>query len=73
MTEIAIPNARRIAALPFRFAGSRLSWIFSRLLLWQQRAEERAQLAAMDQRMLKDIGVSRADVAREASKAPWQA
>jgi uncharacterized protein YjiS (DUF1127 family) len=31
----------------------------------------RRQLAAMDQRMLSDIGMSRLDALREAGRAPW--
>lgn len=31
----------------------------------------RRELAAMDDRMLRDIGISRADALREADRAPW--
>jgi uncharacterized protein YjiS (DUF1127 family) len=31
----------------------------------------RRQLAAMDDRMLRDIGISRADALREADRLPW--
>jgi uncharacterized protein YjiS (DUF1127 family) len=31
----------------------------------------RRQLAAMDDRMLQDIGISRADALREADRLPW--
>ncbi len=43
------------------------------LLLWQDRARQRAHLASLDHRMLRDIGLSRADVAGEASKPFWRA
>lgn len=36
------------------------------VLSWQERARQRYHLEAMDDRMLKDIGLSRADVEREA-------
>lgn len=39
-----------------------------RLLLWQQRARERRELLAMDERLRKDIGISALDVWREANK-----
>jgi len=42
-------------------------------LAWQSRAAERAQLAAMDDRMLRDVGLSRADVMRESTKPFWSA
>ena len=41
------------------------------LLRWQERARQRHLLMAMDERMLKDIGLSRADATREASKPFW--
>jgi uncharacterized protein YjiS (DUF1127 family) len=42
---------------------------------WLRRAlhavESRRQLAEMDERMLADIGISRADALEEAGRAPW--
>ena len=46
--------------------------VFTKLLVWQERARERAVLGEMDDRMLKDIGLSRADIVREASKPIWR-
>lgn len=43
------------------------------LVLWQDRARQRAHLASLDHRMLRDIGLSRADAAGEASKPFWRA
>ncbi|WP_270938611.1 DUF1127 domain-containing protein [Falsiroseomonas oryzae] len=44
-------------------------------LAWLARAlhaiETRRRLAEMDDRMLKDIGITRADALQEASRAPW--
>lgn len=42
------------------------------ILVWQERAAERAHLAALDDRLLKDIGLSRADVERETSIPFWR-
>ena len=39
---------------------------------WFARAHERRMLLQLDERMLKDIGVTRADVAHEASKPFWR-
>jgi uncharacterized protein YjiS (DUF1127 family) len=43
------------------------------LLTWQERAAQRHALATLDARMLRDIGLSRADVQREAAKPFWRA
>ena len=43
------------------------------LLAWQTRAAERGQLAAMDDRLLRDVGLSRSDIERERSKPFWTA
>ncbi len=43
------------------------------LPLWRDRARQRAHLASLDDRMLRDIGLSRVEVAREASKPFWRA
>lgn len=46
--------------------------ILTKLVDWQERAEQRHHLAEMDERMRKDIGVSYADVLREADKPFWR-
>ena len=43
------------------------------LLIWQERDRQRHALAQLDARMLKDIGLSRAEVALELRKPFWQA
>jgi len=63
-------------AAPASFIG-RLSQGFGRIvtgiLEWQERAEQRAHLAGMDERMRKDIGITQADALREADKPFWKA
>lgn len=39
---------------------------------WQDRARQRRHLAELDDRLLRDIGLSRADVEAERRKLPWQ-
>jgi uncharacterized protein YjiS (DUF1127 family) len=39
---------------------------------WQERRRQRRKLAAMDEYMLRDIGLSRADVEHETHKPFWQ-
>jgi len=50
----------------------RLSYLLrrsaNRIHRWAQRAEQRRQLREMDEHMLKDIGLSRADVQRIAGR-----
>lgn len=41
------------------------------LRCWREVARERRQLAQLDGRMLKDLGLTRADVEREAGRPFW--
>ncbi len=43
------------------------------LLTWQERDRQRRALAQLDARMLKDVGLSRVEVAMELRKPFWQA
>jgi uncharacterized protein YjiS (DUF1127 family) len=76
MTSYAPPAALESAgpgtaarAMPRLRAG--LTSLVLRLLRWQELARERRALAAMDDHMLKDIGLTRADAAREAGRWFW--
>ena len=40
--------------------------------LWRQRARDRALLARFDSRMLRDIGITPADVMREINRPFWR-
>jgi uncharacterized protein YjiS (DUF1127 family) len=42
------------------------------ILTWAERARQRRALQALDEWVLKDIGLSRADVMREYEKSFWQ-
>jgi uncharacterized protein YjiS (DUF1127 family) len=42
-----------------------------RVLAWQDRARSRRQLANLDDHLLRDIGISRADMTREVGKPFW--
>lgn len=50
-----------------------VSGIFDRLYTWQSRAQQRAHLAALDTRLLKDMGISQAAAGAEAAKPFWRA
>jgi uncharacterized protein YjiS (DUF1127 family) len=42
------------------------------LLEWDRRLRQRRHLHELDDRALADLGLSRADIAREAEKRFWQ-
>jgi uncharacterized protein YjiS (DUF1127 family) len=44
-----------------------------RLLAWHEVARQRRALLGLSDRMLKDIGVTRAEAEREASRPFWRA
>ena len=50
-----------------------LGRFWSLILQWQERAGQRHALAELDDRMLKDIGLNRAEVAHEIDKPFWRA
>ena len=56
-------------------ARPRRHWTLQALdtfLEWRERARQRHALARLDDRMLRDIGLSRADVYREYRKPFWR-
>ena len=60
-------SGREFARTLQRFAAQ----VLATVLEWQERARQRYRLAELDDRMLKDIGLTRADVANEVSKSFW--
>jgi uncharacterized protein YjiS (DUF1127 family) len=54
-------------------SGSSLALLWETLKLWRRRAEEREELARMDERSLHDIGLSRSAVYAELHKPFWRA
>ena len=63
-TDIATSFGHFVFTLPHRFA--RL------LVVWQKRSEQRRHLKTMDKRLLKDVGMTQADVRHETAKGFWQ-
>jgi uncharacterized protein YjiS (DUF1127 family) len=47
-------------------------WVSSTLRQWRRRSREREQISRMDERMLKDIGITRAEALRLSSKPFWR-
>ena len=56
-----------------RFSPFDLTQIRQTMATWLRRARTRRQLAAMDNWMLQDIGISRSAALYEASKPFWRA
>ncbi len=48
--------------------SSRLVAALDAVLAWQERARSRRQLRQLDERMLRDIGLSAADVERQCAE-----
>lgn len=61
--SLQLRTTRRLAAIP------RLRSLFQ---LWRRRARERRELARLDHRDLRDIGLSRLEVYDEISKPFWR-
>ena len=49
-----------------------LTRLLNRIALWQERARSRRALQQLDDRMLRDVALSRSDVERECGKFFWQ-
>ena len=58
---------------PLRGVGRGAAWLLEVVLVWQDRSNQRLLLRQLSDAALKDIGVSRLDAEREASKPFWQA
>ena len=69
-TRIAPGRARRRAI--GGSLGRALNVVRAMLQGWRKRSRERAELARLDDRMLRDIGITRGDVWREINKPFWR-
>ena len=68
MTDLALHQARRRV-------GDLALWLrraADLLLTWHERARQRRQLRTLNDHMLRDIGLTRADVLAESSKPFWR-
>jgi len=66
---------RRFSPVPHRGRGA-MSGIAGRVLArvreWRRRSHDRAELAKLDDRMLRDIGLTQADAEFLSSKPFWR-
>jgi uncharacterized protein YjiS (DUF1127 family) len=58
---------------PRRFTGGELNVWAGIIRTWLQRSRQRRALAELDDRMLRDIGVTRSRARREVEKPFWSA
>ena len=69
-SPLAPVSSSRIEFLPVlnRFA----TVLVEQLYAWQDRVQQRTQLASLEDHLLKDMGISRADASRESAKPFWR-
>lgn len=72
MTTRSLHTASRAPAAPALSAAGILERAADTLIAWLQRDRDRRALMALDDRLLKDIGVSRRDVDAEIAKPFWR-
>jgi len=79
MSTFELRSTRAGARDPLRALAASRRWTrrvrgaVQLLQVWRERARQRRQLECLNDRMLRDIGLTRADVLAEASKPFWQA
>ncbi|HKP26470.1 MAG TPA: DUF1127 domain-containing protein [Dongiaceae bacterium] len=52
--------------------GGPVTRLFDQVFTWLDRARQRRHLGELDDRLLRDIGLNRADVENEVSRPFWQ-
>jgi uncharacterized protein YjiS (DUF1127 family) len=57
----------------FSPSGSRWSQFRTNIVEWRRRSRTRQELETLSDATLRDIGISRCDVARESQKPFWMA
>jgi uncharacterized protein YjiS (DUF1127 family) len=71
ISRVSAGAEREAGAFGRSFSG-RLAAAFERVFTWMERARQRHALAALDEHLLKDIGLTRADIVDEVRKPFWQ-
>jgi uncharacterized protein YjiS (DUF1127 family) len=66
-----LPGERRQGAA-IEALSDATDWVLATWRAWRRRSRERAQLAALDDRMLRDIGLTHGDAEFLANKPFWR-
>jgi len=64
-------DSRLLPPSRWRSLGGFVARLFDHVFVRWERARQRRDLASLNDRVLHDIGLSRADVEREASQSFW--
>ena len=77
MSVMRMPACGEPLAVQRRHAGvealiDATQWVFATLREWRRRARNRAELAALDERTLADIGLTRGDAEYLSNKPFWR-
>lgn len=72
VTSGRLSSRRPVARSTERVVGDRLVQAYEQVLSWLERVHQRRQLAQLSDHMLKDIGLTRADVEAEILKPFWR-
>jgi len=67
-----LPASVRVSKSPSAGLRAWLAGLIDAVLKWRYRQRQRYSLQTLDDHLLKDIGFTRADVHREATKRFWQ-
>jgi uncharacterized protein YjiS (DUF1127 family) len=73
MRQLALPiRSTNAAFAPRRISAAAVATqLLSRAMLWLEVRRQRRQLQSLSDAMLRDIGLSRADAEREATRPFW--
>ena len=55
-----------------RWVSHAVAWLLTTMRAWRRRAKDRAELAALDDRMLADIGINRPEAEFLGNKPFWR-
>ena len=73
MSQITIGHHPALTYQPVRAVAAAFARMRENIAYWRQQQRARAQLLALDEHGLKDIGISRAQARFEAEKPFWKA
>ncbi len=72
MGQRVFPESQAAELSCVRALSAQLFSFWLKVERWQERAKQRRHLRELDDRILRDIGVSRADIDREYRKPFWK-